>query len=222
MSDALLDAPPVTEQESNPWLEAWVIVLLLLGANAARTLSFTQRKRARDLLRVRFEDAALRVAQRVTAGQLNVDAWQAAVNDELGIYTRAMAVAGAGTLPNTEVRAVAETEIERQMPFLASFAAAVAAGGLSVAAIAARTKYYGKSPWGVYFVAQGSTAPDYTVHRWVSRDDNRVCSRCAPLHGRYFLPTEGPWPGWACLGICRCERIQVVDREQWQRLTGRR
>lgn len=223
MSDALLDAPRVQEQNDNEeWMLAWTIVFLLLGANAARQLTATQRKRARDLLRVRFEDAALRNAQRIIAGQLDIDAWQATVTGDIADYTRQMAIAGAGTLPSAPVQEVARQEIQRQAPFLTGFAAAIVAGGLSIAQIAARTKYYGKSPWGVYFVAQGSAARDYTVDRWVTRDDNRVCSNCAPMHGRYFLPTEGPWPGWSCLGVCRCERVQVVDRERWQRLSGRR
>jgi hypothetical protein len=223
MSDTFADAPPVTDQDNgDAWLIAWAITLLLVNGNAARTLTATQRKRARDLLRVRFEDAALRNAQRIMAGQLDIDAWQTTVGGDIADYTRQMAVAGAGTLPTAQVQQVAESEIGRQAPFLAGFAGAIAAGGLSVLRIASRTKYYGKPPWGVYYVAQGSTAGEGIVDRWITRDDNRVCRNCAPMHGRYFLPTEGPWPGWACLGICRCERVQVVDRAIWQRLTGRR
>lgn len=222
MSDTLLDAPPVTEQDDgDAWLIAWALLLLLLGANAARPLTATQRKRARDLLRMRFENAALRYAQRVTSGGLDVDQWQAAVGDEMASYTRTMAVAGAGTLPNAQVRQLAESEIRRQMPFLAGFAAALA--GMSIAAIANRTRLYGGVGWGMFWRAQGSTASEGIVERWISRDDNRTCSVCASFSGRYYLPGVGPMPGAVCLGAgnCRCERVQVVDRVIWQRLAGR-
>lgn len=228
MSDALLDAPVVSTQEDDSdrdaWLAAWAIVLLLLGANAASVLPLAQRRRARRRLRDAFERGAGSLAQRVSAGQLTVDAWRVEAEQLIADYMRQMAVAGAGTLPNAAVQARAAAELQRQRAFLDSFAAALAAGGLSVAGIAARTRLYGASGWGLHWLAQGSSAPSYAVDLWVSRDDNRTCAVCASYSGRYFLPGQGPMPGLDCLGAghCRCERRQVIDRAIWQRLTGTR
>lgn len=212
------------DDNRDAWLAALVIVLLLVNGNANRPLSLTQRARARKLLRVGFEDEALRLAQRVASSQLDTAAWRAAVERVIAEYARQQAVAGAGTLPDGGIRQQAAQEIERQRPFLDSFAAAIAAGGLTVAAIAARTKLYGASGWALHWQAQGSTAPDYAVDLWVARDDNRTCSVCSSYSGRYFLPGQGPLPGVDCLGRghCRCERRQVIDRAIWERLTGRR
>lgn len=223
LSDALLDVPPVQEQENDTseWLIAWATILLLINGNAARVLTATQRKRARDLLRVKFEQDAARNALRVTDGNLLPDAWRLAVMGMITGYARQMAVAGAGTLPPQAIQQSTAQEIARQMPYLARFAAAVAAGSMTASAIAARTKLYGKSGWQAYYMAQGSTAGDNIVERWISRDDKNTCSLCAPRHGQYYLPGQPPWPG-DCLGSCRCERVQVVDAAIFARLSGRR
>jgi hypothetical protein len=222
MSDTFAEAVPVTQQEDDreEWLVAWALVLLLLNANANRPLNPAQRRRARDLLRVKFEDDATRNAEAVTGGALAVSAWQAAMMGSITDYTRQMAVAGAGTMPNQTVQQAAIAEIQRQAPFLAGFAKAVAQGALSEGRIAHRAKMYGGSGWGMFYRAQGSTAGDGIVEQWISRDDRNVCSLCAPRHGRYYLPGQPPFPG-ACLGSCRCERIQVVDFQIWRRLMGR-
>lgn len=224
MSDALLDAPPVTEQDdSDEWIIAWIVVLLLLGANAARPLTLTQRRRARDLLRVAFEDGALRWAQRVTAGQIDALAWHDGVATMIADYARQQAVAGAGTMPDAATQEFVRQQVAEQRPFLDGFAAAIAAGALSLAAIASRTKLYGSAGWAAHWVAQGSTAPTYAVELWVARDDRNTCAPCAALNGKYFLPGQGEMPGSVCRGggLCRCERRQVIDRAIWQRLTGR-
>lgn len=224
MSGALLDASPVaTEDDENEWLIALFLVLLIVDANAYRPLTATQRRRARDLLRVRFEDAALRNAQRVIANLLSVDEWQAAVSQEIASYARQMAVAGAGTMPSAAVRQFAEVQVAEQMPFLDGFGVAVAAGMLTLAQIASRTRLYGGVGWASYFMSQGESAPLYAVEQWISRDDRGTCFVCAQRSGRYFLPGQGPMPGTDCRGggNCRCERRQVIDREIWQRLTGR-
>lgn len=226
MSDALLDAPPVEaeQDDSEAWLVAWAMLLLLLNANANRPLTMTQRARARKLLRVAFEDGSLRWAQRVTAGQVDAAAWRVGVEDMIGDYARQMAVAGAGTMPDAATQQFVRQQVAEQRPFLDGFAAAVAAGALSIAALAARTKLYGASGWASHWQAQASSAPTYAVEQWIARDDKGTCSPCAALNGRYFLPGEGAMPGSVCRGAgnCRCERRQVIDRAIWQRLTGRR
>jgi hypothetical protein len=127
-------------------------------------------------------------------------------------------------LPNRTVQQIAIAEIRRQAPFLAGFAQALAQGSMSVSRVAARTKQYGASGWALYHVAQGSTAGDGIVERWVSRDDNSTCPICSRRSGQYFLPGVGPMPATDCYGggHCRCERVQEVNREIWARLTGRR
>lgn len=226
MSDALLDAPPVTteQDDSEAWIIAWAIALLLVNGNANRVLSATQRSRARGLLRVKFEDDALRWAQRVAAGQVTPEAWRVGVGSMVADYARQMAVAGAGTMPDAVVQAQVRREIANQDSFLDRFGGLVAAGALSVAAMAARTRLYGSAGWGLFWKAQERDARDYEVALWISRDDNRTCSLCAPRNGQYYLLGQGPFPGLDCLGAgaCRCERRRVVDRQVWERLTGRR
>lgn len=226
MSDALLDTPPIEaeQDDSEAWLVAWVTVFLLANSNANRVLSATQRRRARNVLRLKFEDDALRWAQRVTAGQIDAPAWRAGVGAMIADYARQMAIAGAGTMPDEAVQQFVTQQVAEQQPFLERFGGMVAAGMLSVGLMAARTKLYGGVGWASYWRGQGSRAPNYAVELWISRDDNRTCQPCAALNGRYFLPGQGSMPGSVCLGAgnCRCERRQVIDREIWQRLTGRR
>lgn len=224
MSDAFAGAVPATEEqdERQEWLIAWAVVLLLLAANANRPLTPKQRKRARDLLRTQFEQDVTRQAQSVATGTQTPAAWQLAVAAILAAYMRQMAVAGAGTMPAATVQQAVSEEMQRQAPFLDGFAAAVAQGGLSIPQMASRAKLYGKAAWGIFYLAQGSTAGDGIVERWVTRDDKFVCRVCAPRHGRYFLPGEGPMPGTDCLGSCRCERVQEPNPQIYARLTGQR
>lgn len=225
MSDALADAPTTTQQEDDgsAWLVAWVALLLLLNGNATRPLTMTQRTRARKLLRVKFEDDALRAAQRVTAGEWTAAAWLDAVEVAKADYARQMAVAGAGTMPEADVRQRTTQALAEQRPFLERFGGVVAAGALTVAAIAARTKLYGSVGWGMFWAAQGGGAAEGVVDLWIARDDNNTCRQCAPRNGQYYLPGQGPMPGIDCDGggACRCERRQVVDMAIWRRLMGR-
>lgn len=222
MSDALTDTVPVEQDDRNEWLIALVIVLLLINGNANRPLSPAQRKRVRDLLRIKFEMDATRNAVRVTNG-LPVDEWQLAVGAMVADYIRQMAVAGAGTLPSAAVQQAAFAEIQRQAPFLAGFASAITQG-MSQGAIAARTKLYGAPGWAMYHVAQGSIAGDGIVEQWISRDDRNTCAVCSRRSGQFYLPGVGPMPASDCYGFgaCRCERIQIYDPQMWARLSGRR
>lgn len=225
MSDALADAPPVTEEgDGDAWIIAWATVLLLVNGNANRLLTMTQRARARKLLRIKFEDDALRWAQRVIARQVPPEAWRVGVETSMTDYARQMAVAGSGTMPDAAVQELVAQELAKQGPYLDRFGGLVAAGALSLAAIAARTKLYGGVGWGLFWMGAERAPQDYVVVQWISRDDDRTCSLCAPRNGQYYLPGQGPFPGLDCLGAgaCRCERRQMVDRAIWQRLTGRR
>lgn len=226
MSDALLDAPPVEaeQDDSEAWLVAWAIVLLLANGNANRLLSATQRLRARNVLRLKFEDDALRWAQSVVAGQVDAPSWRVGVGAMITDYARQQAVAGAGTMPDDATQRLVVQRVAEQDSFLDRFGGMVAAGMLSLALIAARTKLYGGVGWGAYFYAAERDPRDYVVAQWVARDDNRMCANCASYSGQYYLLGQGPFPGQDCLarGACRCERRQVVDRAIWQRLTGRR
>lgn len=229
MSDALLDAPPVEAQDdSDEWLLAWAIVLLMLNANAAMPLTMTQRARARRLLRIAFEDGALRWAQRVTAGQIDAPAWQAGVAGMIADYARQMAVAGAGTMPSAEVQEFVAQQIDEQMPFLERFGGLVAAGALSVAAMAARTRLYGGVGWGAHWAAQeDSLTQQYgVIVHYRARDDRGTCSPChqAQARGPYIVGTNHPVPGSVCRGggLCRCTLEFEYNPTEYARLTGRR
>lgn len=223
MSAPFVDAPPVETQDddSNEWLILWAMLLLLLRLNNVRTLTLRHRTRARDLLRVRFEENVARYAGLVSSGQWSVSQWQEAVAREIGEYTRAMAIAGVGALPNSEIQRMALQEIERQMPFLNDFATTIAAGELSAAAIAARTRLYGGAAWAMFFMAQGSLAEEGIVEVWRAKDDGRTCQACASLNGRYFLPGQPPFPGSTCYGRgnCRCERVPEFNYPVWLQLS---
>lgn len=208
------------EDDSNEWLIAFVLLLLLLGANANRPLTLAQRKRAQKLLRSKFENDTRRLALGVKNGSVSVAKWQAEMQQSIDDYARQMAVAGAGALPSVEVQAAVKQKLDEQRPFLDRFAKVVAVGALSALAIAARSKLYGGVGWGTYAMARGSSAEPGWVERWVTRDDNAVCRNCAPRHGQFFLPGQGPMPGWDCLGSCRCERILEYRPETYRRLTG--
>lgn len=214
MSDALLDVPIAEpkQDDKDVWIVAWAVVLLLMNGNANRSLSPSQRRRARSLLRIKFEMDALRYAERIAAGSISPDEWREGVRAIMTGYARQMAVAGAGTMPALPVQQAIAAKLEEQEPYLARFGALV--GTLSVAAIAARTRLYGGTGWG---------AGDGVVEQWISRDDRATCRVCAPRHGQYYLPGQGPMPGLDCLGggACRCERRPEQNLEMYAQLGGR-
>lgn len=225
---------PAQEDSGNEWLLGLVAVLLLTGGNTTTKLSAARRRQARNTLRSGFEADTLRLARGVTgapgggAGHpLNVTAWQQQTWSSLVAYTRQMAIAGAGTLPTASTLAMVEAHLAEQWPYLQRFASELMARqatgkALSEAAINARARLYGGTGWGSFYLAQGQDAGAGVVDVWYTRDDRFVCPRCAPRHRQYFLPGQGPYPGFDCLGSCRCERRQEYNAEIWQELTGRR
>jgi hypothetical protein len=212
------------EQDDNldEWLIAWALLLLLLNGNANAVLTVTQRLRARTLLRANYEQTVQGLANSVSGGTMALATWTDEMQLAYGGYARQMAVAGAGTLPDDAMRAVVDTRIREQEPFLARFARLVAAGALSVRAIAARAKLYGNVGHAAYWQAQGSSAQTGYIERWISQDDQHVCINCAPLHNRTFLPGQGTMPGEVCLGICRCSRVLEYNPDEYRRLSGQR
>ena len=46
--------------------------------------------------------------------------------------------------------------------------------------------------------------------RWMTVQDERVCSQCGPLHGRLFAHGVGPMP--PLHPGCRCQRVHAADR----------
>lgn len=217
-----LDLPAADEEYGDGWLIAVALLLLLGGVNANGRVAPARRVGVRDTLRRTFEADAGRMAIRMDAG-----AWMRRARATIAGYARQMAVAGAGRMPRAATVAAVETMIARQWAFLRRFVTLVtvreAVGRpLSAAAVAARVRLYGAAGWGAFFLARGEDASDGMVEMWVTRDDERVCVNCAPRDGRYFLPGQPPFPGWDCLGSCRCERVPEYNPAVYAMLTGRR
>lgn len=217
---AQLSALTTTEDD---WREAWLLLLLLLGAPTGARWLTVQRQRAQRQLRTTFRATLTGWAAAVVSRQQPVRQWMPRMMTALGQYTRQMAVAGAGQLPAPTVRAAVDQRIEAQRRYVERFGVQLAArqkvdrpmGKLEVAQ---RSTLYDKVGWGAYFFAQGAEATYGYVEQWLTRDDPHVCPRCRPRHGRYFLPGVGPMPGWDCLGSCRCRRVLVYNEEEYARL----
>ena len=213
------------QSQDKAWQLALLAVFLLLGQKSNKRLSDSQSRRARDLLRKRFEAQSESLAFRLTSGNLKVIAWQQSFYASLASYSRQMTAAGVGQLPNTETRAAVESRLAGQISFLERFTLQVVARRLvgrplTTIAIAARSERYGAVGWGSYFLGQGSDAAYGWVEQWITRDDKQVCRVCGPRHGNYYLPGEGPMPGWDCLGDCRCEREPEYNPAEYVRLAG--
>lgn len=212
------------KRNNDDWLAAWVLVLLLLGGNAARLLTTAQRKRARTLLRSKFNEDASRLAEDVTGGAIAVAEWQGLLALASGDYARQMAVAGAGTLPEVALQEAIAVQVAEQIPFLDGFAAAVATGALSEAAIAARSQMYGAVGWAAHWQAaeQSVINGDGVIVHYIARDDGRTCGFCfdAERKGPYRAGSDHPLPGSACKGggACRCELRFETNRTIWQQL----
>lgn len=218
------------------WTVALLLVLLLMNGNTLnRPLNAAQRTRARKALRTRFEDQMGVFASGVANGQLSIAQWQLDMQKALGAYTRQMAVAGAGKQVGAQTQIQLDAKLKTQWPYLRGFATQIMARQMgddssedfparpmSEQWIAARSRKYGATGWGAYFVGQGSEAPAGVVDEWVTKDGPHVCVRCAPRNGVFFLPQVGPYPGWDCLGDCRCVRRPVYAPEIYARLTGQR
>lgn len=218
----MADSNQPQQADNDKWLIAWVLLLLLLGRSAARGFTPTQQQRVRQLLRDKYNNDAVRLAAAIVGGAITLDEWQAQLSEAGGDYARQMAVAGAGTLPGIMTQAAIDSQLENQQPYLAGFAAAIAAGGLSVAAIIARSKLYGGVGWAAYWQGADSVQTNNVVVYYVARDDDRTCARCleAERNGPYRAGTNHPFPGDVCLGggHCRCELRYEVNAELWARL----
>lgn len=212
--------PKPKPDHSKEWLIAWAALLLLLNAHT-RGLTPAQQRRARLLLRDKFGVDALRLAEAVIGGSITVAAWQAALAQASGDYARQMAVAGAGTLPSAEVQDAIETAIDAQQPFLEGFAAAIVAGGLSVAATAARSRLYGGVGYAAHWQAAAANQGDFTIVFYEARDDGIVCGPCLGAErGSPYRAGSSPLPGDVCLGggYCRCTLRFEVNRAVWESL----
>lgn len=234
------DLPP--EPTRDDWLLALLLVLLLTGGNTTRPLSAAKRRQARNTLRGGFQATMGQLAVGVTTGALAVGAWQSAMQVNIAAYTRQMAVAGAGALPSGATQAAVEAQLAQQWPFLQTFAVQIAAkkaggggagsgvlpvasaeqaaGMLSVAAIAARSRMYGNVGHAAFYQGQGDDPQYGYIERWVSLDDGKVCPNCARLHGEMFLPGDGVMPGSVCFGTCRCSRVLEYNEAEYIRLGG--
>lgn len=206
----ILSAQPPQQDHTDEWLIAFVLLLLLLGANAGGILTPAQRKRARTLLRSKYEVDTLRIAAAVAAGNLAVALWQAQLTDSFATYTRAMAIAGGGTMPVQPVLAAMEQRIAQQQPYLDGFAAQVDEG-MTAPGISARSRMYGGVAYGGFWLAQGLAAGAGAMEEWIAVDDGGTCSVCASLNGQRFPAGQPPFPGDVCLGAghCRCVRVPV-------------
>lgn len=214
------------ERDDNSWVIAVALLLFLLSGSTRRTLNAQERRRAQRLLRAQYESRVALLAASVASGG-SVVTWQAGMQSAVAGYTRQMAVAGAGTLPRATVQAAVDANLAAQWSYLATFAVQVLARSISErpmseAWISQRGRRYGATGWGAFFQGQGSVASPGYVDVWVTRDDGHVCPVCAPRHQRYFLPTQGPWPGPDCLGDCRCQRIPEYLPNVYADLTGQR
>jgi hypothetical protein len=223
----LADRPPDPEPDRADWTAALLFVLLLLGANADRTLTAVQRRQARDVLRARFGADVTRLAGQVTAGTLGAGQWERNMQSVIMAYTLRMAVTGAGTLPQAATRQRVAGRLPEQRVFLDRFTVQLAARQpgarpMSTASIAARAELYGGVAWGAFFIGQADRLDQGWVERWVARDDGNTCGPCSAVNGELFLPGEGPMPGAICLGRgrCRCERRPEFNPEAAARLRG--
>lgn len=199
------------ESDKEAWIVALAIVLLLLNIKTVRPLTLTQQKRARVLLRAKFEADALRLAVAVAGGAIATARWKEQMQATIEEYARQMAAAGAGTLPDVATRAKVDARLQEQQPYLERFAGVVAAGVMSAIAIAARAKLYGGVGWGAYW-----TGAENAISRqrgqivyYTARDDRGTCGPCnaAQRTSPYRAGTNHPVPGSVCLGggLCRCE-----------------
>lgn len=222
----LTDLPvSATKQDDNDgWLLALALLALLLNGADITAMSQAERTRAQLSLRRQFEGKTQGLASGVISGSIRD--WQTGMVDAIELYARQMAIAGAGGLPSTATRQATDGRLSSQWSFLTRFSVTLLAGRLigqmmSEAAIIARSNLYGGTGWGAYYLGQGENASYGYVDQWITRDDRRVCSRCAPRHRQYFLPGRGPMPGWDCLGSCRCRRVRIYNPQIYASLGGR-
>lgn len=224
-SGELDDLPVLTRDgERRSWVEDAALLFLLLGIPPVRTFARSERERARALLRKRFEATAATLAAKVERDK-SVGDWHSSIVSELSTYTQQMAIAGAGTMPSRETQAAIEQRLSGQWPYLLAFgiqilARSVGERPMSPQWINQRSQTYGGSGWGAWFLGQAGNADYGYVERWETRDDRRVCPNCRPYHSQLFLPGQGPYPGWDCLGSCRCRRVRVYSPADYMRLGG--
>lgn len=218
---------PLVPEDDDAWLLGFAALLLLTGDNATQPLSRAKRRQTQSRLRQGFNSQMQQLGQQVATGRIPISAWQQQVYQVTTTYTRQMAIAGAGTLPGAVTQQQVNALLASQWDFLVRFGLDMQARQaverpLSVAQIAQRSRMYGGVGWAAYFMGQGEDAGWGDVERWQSRDDGATCRICAGLHGRHFLPGQGPMPGIDCVagGACRCQRVPEHNPQVYQRLTG--
>lgn len=211
--------------QRDDWMAALALLLILLNSEPGLSINKLQSKQAQKLLRRQFEADTQRAGIQVASGVMAIVAWQRSIQASLSNYTRQMAVAGAGKIPSASTQGTVEGHLTTQWPYLEQFAAQIMARNIgqrpmSAEWIAARSAQYGATGWGAYFAGQGDEAAWGWVDRWNSRDDRATCYVCRPRHGQYFLPSQDPYPGWDCLGSCRCNRVREYNPQVYLELIG--
>lgn len=212
------------------WIAALALVLVMMSGSPGRTLTAMERKKVQKLLRNQFEASTTRLGFGVVGGAIAITTWQKGMQTALSNYSRQMAVAGAGKMPSVVTQSVIEEKLAEQWSYLQRFATQimarqVVARPMSEPWIIQRARRYGgPTGWASYFIGQGGEESPGYVDVWLTRDDPNVCYICSPRHQRYFLPTQGPWPGdfGQCLGDCRCVRKPEYLPDVYADLTGQR
>lgn len=203
-----------------------LLLLALLARHGGTRVSRAERMRMRDDLRQGYMD---QIAIQNVAMPNGVNAWHAQNRRAISSYIRRQAWAGSGSSDLGIDEAYVTERTREQMAYLYMYAMWASSRTLldnppSEAHLAHRNRLYQGVGWAMWFWTDETiaTQSDYTVYRYVARDDPATCSPCSHENGRYYLPGQGPFPGDVCLGggYCRCERVPVQDEAIWRQLTG--
>ena len=220
------------EGDGDEALAALALLLALLGISRrqhmlGRRMEATQRRLARDALRVEWERAVNGLARELSATG-DVAVWHANMTTEIRRYYVRQGTAGLGRTMTAAELARVDVALETQAGYLLRFAGDVSArlglgNPLSEDYLAMRSRLYGGQGWAIWHQGNevGDDGPGWVVE-YISQDDGGTCSSCSAAQG-YYLPGTGPWPGEICEGgsNCRCERVSVYAPDIWRGLTGR-
>jgi hypothetical protein len=168
-------------------------------------------------------------AQQVADGMIDLPTWQTAMAGQIAAHLIAAHILGARDdfLAPADRRRM-DAAMEHETTYLARFALTIYVrdalhNPMGADAIASRSALYEGTGYAEYWRAKEGKTGFGWVAAYRARDDGRTCGPChtAEMAGPY-LPTEGPYPGTACLGggRCRCVRELVYDEDAYRRLTG--
>lgn len=203
---------------------AFLLLALGLSSMPARRLNQRQRDRLRSRLRDGFERDMRGIAETVVGGGSIREAHQQ-MKGRTTQYTARQYVAGRG-LP-TPTQLIVGGLMAAEYAYMYRFFNEIALRRLigrqySVEALASRSTMYGGKGWAAHWKGNEADADYGWVAVYTVKDTGiRLCGPCAAAgRVKYYLPSEGVYPGQDCLGkgYCRCTRSLEFHPLEYERL----